>query len=293
MRSFRRHAFSVVMTLIVAIGFAAAYLPLFGQQSSAPNSGSSAQNSKQAQENGRAMATRRFLGLGKLPDEKAAAAGAPIFAQNCSFCHGPDARGAQGPDLLTSQLVLDDNAGDTIGPVIQNGRPGLGMPSFASLTKEQRYDVAEWLHQQVELEANRGTYHVLNIVTGSPQAGEQLFNGPGKCSTCHSATGDLAHIGSKLSPQQIQQELLYPRINDKKLTVTMPNGTKMTGTLVHLDDFNVEFLDAQGDYHSIPMSKGVKVSLDADEKLAFHRELLNTITDAEMHDLTAYLVSLK
>jgi cytochrome c oxidase cbb3-type subunit 3 len=275
----------------MSVCFAACTL-LFGQQSAAPNSTGGATKG-QGQEGGRAMATRRFLGLGKLPDAKAAAAGAPIFAQNCSFCHGPDARGAQGPDLLTSQLVLDDNAGDKIGAVIQNGRPGLGMPSFASLTKEQRYDIAEWLHEQVELEANRGTYHVLNIVTGNPQAGEQIFNGSGKCSACHSATGDLAHIGSKLSPQQIQQELLYPRINDKELTVTLPDGTKMTGTLVHLDDFNVEFVDAQGDYHSIAMSKGVKVDLDAQHKLAFHRELLDTITNAEMHDLTAYLVSLK
>jgi cytochrome c oxidase cbb3-type subunit III len=291
MQSLRRHAFLPATGLLTAVTFLAAYTALFGQQSSAPSSGSAEQT--QLKESRRALATRRFLGLGKLPNPKAAAAGGKIFAQNCSFCHGPDARGAEGPDLLTSEIVLDDNAGEKIGPVIQHGRPGHGMPAFASLTKQQRYDIAEFLHEEVEEEANRGTYRVLNIVTGNPRAGEQFFNGAGRCNTCHSVTGDLAHIGSKLSPVEIQQGLLYPRIRDRKVTVTLPNGTKMTGTLIHLDDFNIVFQDAKGDHHSIAMSEGVKIDLDSDDKLAFHREMLGRYTDAEMHDLTAYLVSLK
>lgn len=293
MRSLRRHVALAATVLLAAVTFLAAYTPLLGLQGSAPSSGSAAQTRAQLKESRRALATRKFLGLGNLPNPKAAAAGGKIFGQNCSFCHGPEARGAEGPDLLTSEIVLDDNAGEKIGPVIQHGRPGQGMPAFASLTKEQRYDIAEFLHEQVEREANRGTYRVLNIVTGNPQAGEQFFKGAGRCNTCHSVTGDLAHIGSNLSPVEIQQDLLYPRIQDRKVTVTLPNGTKMTGTLTHLDDFNIVFQDAQGDYHSIAMSKGVKVDLDADDKLAFHREMLGKYTDAEMHDLTAYLVSLK
>ena len=294
MRSIRLHAILAATGLFAGMTFLAACTPLFGQQGSAPSSSSAAQTSAQLKENRRALATRRFLGLGKLPNPKAAAAGAKIYAQkNCSFCHGPDARGAEGPDLLRSEIVLDDNAGEKIGPVIQHGRPGKGMPASASLTKEQRYDIAEFLHEQVELGANRGTYKILNIVTGNPQAGEQFFNGAGRCNTCHSVTGDLAHIGSRLSPVEIQQDLLYPRIQDRKVTVSLPNATKIAGTLIHLDDFNIVFQDVKGDYHSIAMSKGVKVDLDADEKLAFHREMLGNYTNAEMHDLTAYLVSLK
>ncbi len=292
-RSLSRHVFLFATGLLAAVTFLAAHRPLFGQQGSAPNSPSAAQTPAQLKESRRALATRRFLGLGKLPNPKAAAAGAKIFAQSCSFCHGPDARGAEGPDLLTSEIVLDDNAGEKIGPVIQHGRLRQGMPAFASLTKEQRYDIAEFLHEQVELEANRGTYKVLNIVNGNPHAGEQFFNGAGRCRTCHSVTGDLAHIGSKLSPVEIQQDLLYPRIQDRKVTVTLPDGTKMAGTLIHFDDFNLVFQDARGDYHSIAMSKGVKVDLDAEDKLAFHREMLGKFTDSEMHNLTAYLVSLK
>lgn len=293
MLSLRRHSFLVATALFAAVTFPSAFTPLFGQQGSAPGSGSAAQKATQLHENRRALATRRFLGLGKLPNPKAAAAGGKIFAQNCSFCHGHDARGAEGPDLLTSEIVLDDEASEKIGPVIQHGRPGKGMPAFVSLTKAQRYDIAEFLHERVELAANRGTYKVLNIVTGNPQAGEQFFNGAGRCTTCHSVTGDLAHIGSKHSPVEIQQDFLYPRIHDRTVTVTLPDGTKMAGTLIHLDDFNIVFRGAQGDNHSIAMSKGVKVDLEADDRLAFHREMLGKYTNAEMHDLTAYLVGLK
>jgi cytochrome c oxidase cbb3-type subunit III len=293
MRLVRRDVSLAAAMLFAAVTFVAAYAPLPGQQGPTPGSGSAAQARSQLKESGNALATRRFLGLGKLPNPKAAAAGAKIFAQNCSFCHGRQARGADGPDLLTSEIVLDDNAGEKIGPVIQHGRPGQGMPAFVSLTKEQRYDIAEFLHEQVELEANRGTYQILNIVTGNPRAGKQFFDGAGRCNTCHSVTGDLAHIGSKLSPVEIQRNLLYPRTHDQKVTVTFPNGKELAGTLIYLDDFNAVLHDAQGDYHSIAMSQGVKVDLDADDRLAFHREMLGKYTDAEMHDLTAYLVSLK
>ncbi len=141
---------------------------------------------------------------------KMAAEGAKIFGPTCGFCHGTDARGGEGPDLLRSPVVLDDNQGELIGPTVHNGRPSKGMPAFPSVTDEQVREIAEYLHLQVELAANRGTYRVLNVVTGDAKAGENYFNGEGKCNTCHSVTGDLAHIGSKMNPPDLQQAFLYP-----------------------------------------------------------------------------------
>jgi sRNA-binding regulator protein Hfq len=154
----------------------------------------------------------------------------------------------------------------------------------------------------VELTANRGTYKLLNIVVGDPKAGEAYFNGPGKCNTCHSATGDLAHIGSKLEPGDLQQTFLYPgsraygfgpaETNEQqKVTVTLASGQVLSGALKHLDDFNVSLYDASGNFHSIARSKNIKVELE--DKLAAHRELLDKYTDADVHNLTAYLVTLK
>ena len=249
----------------------------------------------QEQEDSRAIRTREFLGLGRMPDAKMAAEGGKIFGPTCGFCHGTDARGGSAPDLLRSGVVLDDNQGELIGQTVHDGRPAKGMPAFPSLTSEQLRDIAEYLHLQVELAANRGTYKALNVVTGNAKAGEAYFNGTGKCNTCHSVTGDLAHIGSKMKPPDLQQTFLYPGTRQRKsvtrVTVTMADGAKVDGTLVHLDDFYVSLYDAQNSYHSIPLDRGVAVQVE--DKLLFHRQMLDKYTNQEMHDLTAYLVTLQ
>lgn len=173
------------------------------------------------------------------------------------------------------------------------------MPPFPNFTAAQLSDIAEFLHQRVELAANRGTYKLLGVVTGNAQAGEAYFNGAGKCSTCHSITGDLAHIASKIEPGDLQQRMLYPGARGYEpaaprvtnVTVTLPSGKSITGTLHLIDDFNVSLYDANGDYHSYAIGPGVKVEVE--DKLAAHRQLLDQYTDADMHNLVAYLVTLK
>jgi mono/diheme cytochrome c family protein len=246
----------------------------------------------QHQEDSKAVSTRTFLGLGRMPDAKVAAEGAKVFSSTCGFCHGVDARGASGPDLLRSAIVLDDNQGELIGQTVHQGRPAKGMPAFPSLTDEQIHEIAEYLHLQVELAANRGTYKPLNVVTGDAKAGESYFNGAGKCNTCHSVSGDLAHIGAKMSPPDLQQDFLYPaKPATAKVTVTLKDGTQISGTLKHLDDFYVALNDAEGNYHSIALEKGVSVNVE--DKLLTHRQMLDSYTNQQMHDLTAYLVTLK
>lgn len=239
-----------------------------------------------------AQGTHDFLGLGAPPDAAAADRGEKLFATNCSFCHGAKATGGDtGPDLVRSTLVLHDEKGELIGPVVHNGRPNRGMPAFASFSENDLYDLAEFLHMRVELTANRGTYRLLNVLTGDPKAGARYFQA--KCVGCHSASGDLAHVGSKFAPADLQQTFLYPRADHEstKVTVTLASGAAMTGNLKHLDDFYVSFVDQDGAYHAIPLTPGVKVELE--DKLSAHRELLDQYTDTEMHNLTAYLATLK
>lgn len=242
---------------------------------------------------------REFLGLGPPPDAAAAERGAPLFAASCAFCHGPKARGAEGPNLIRSVVVLHDEGGKELGPYLLKGNPEKGMPSFARLTEAQLYDISQFLHLQVELAANRGTYKRLNVVTGDAKKGEAWFNGEGKCNTCHSVTGDLAKIGSKLPPDQIQNRFLWPGgggfgapTRARKATVTLPDGKVVTGTIKRLDDFNVSLYDDAGNFHSWSLEAS-KIKVDVADPLKAHRELLDKYTDEIMHNLTAYLVTLK
>jgi cytochrome c oxidase cbb3-type subunit III len=236
--------------------------------------------------------TREFLGLGPAPDAVAAARGEKLFAPNCGFCHGEKARGGSGPNLVRSTLVLHDEKGELVGPAVSKGFPDKGMPAFPNFTAAELADIAQFLHLQVELVANRGTYKRLNVVTGNAAAGEAYFNNA--CKSCHSATGDLAHIGSRYEPDQLQNRIVWPAGgrggNRQKVTVTPTGAQPIVGTLRRVDDFNVSITDAAGNYRSWPRDK-VKVELE--DRLAGHRLLLEKFTDSDMHNLTAYLVTLK
>jgi len=238
--------------------------------------------------------TREFLGLGPAPDAAAAARGEKLYTPNCGFCHGEKARGAGGPNLIRSAVVLDDEKGERIGPTIRQGRPDQGMPAFPNFTDVELNDIAQFLHLQVELVANRGLYKRLDIVTGSRDAGEAYFNGTGGCKSCHSPTGDLAHIASRYPPDQLQGRFIWPAggrgSRSQKVTVTLPNGQTVTGSLRRLDDFDVSITDSAGNYRSWPRQQ---VKVDIEDRLAAHRRLLDQYTDKDMHDLTAYLVTLK
>ena len=137
--------------------------------------------------------------------------GAKVFAKYCAGCHGALARGGAGaPNLVRSLLVLDDEKGLLIAPVIREGRPDKGMPKLG-LSEPQISDIVAWLHVQTYVAGHRGTYTFGNVVTGDAQKGKAYFNTTGKCSTCHSVTGDLAGIGSRYEPLSLQSRWLQPR----------------------------------------------------------------------------------
>lgn len=240
--------------------------------------------------------TREFLGLGKAPDPVAAERGSLLYRRNCAFCHGAKATGAEGPDLVRSGLVLHDDDGNEIGTLLLKGRAERGMPAFPSFGKDEIRDISAFLHQRVELAANRGTYNLQDIVTGNAAAGKEYFNGKGKCSQCHSPSGDLSHIGSKYQPPDLQAAFLYPAAvsrgaRSEKATVTLPSGEKLTGTLAAIDDFELTLIDEDGKYHFWPRSGDLK--LEISDPLRQHRELLAHYTNADMHNLLSYLVTLK
>lgn len=271
-------AFTVLLT--------AAALPAIAQDDIPPAAGRGGRGGRGG--------TREFLGLGPAPDAAAASRGEKLYAANCAFCHGEKARGAAGPNLVRSPLVLHDEKGELIGLAVAGGFPDKGMPAFPNFAEGQLHDIAQYLHMQVELVANRGTYKRLNVVTGDAKAGEAYFNGAGGCNACHSVTGDLAHIGGRYQPDQLQTRFIWPGgrggARGQKVTVTLPSGESVTGTLKAQDDINVSIYDAAGNYRSWPR-EGIKIEME--DRLAGHRKLLAKYTDADMHNLTAYLVSLK
>lgn len=240
-------------------------------------------------------------------DPEAIARGKTLYGVACAFCHGSDARGGEtGPNLLRSQLVLNDQDGELIIPVVQNGRPDKGMPKV-DMTAAQVKDIATFVHS-----FKVGGYDVSrmvppSILVGDAKAGQTYF--AATCASCHSTTGDLKGFGAKFpDPKALQQTWLMPgaarggfgapsgpslvNVPPTTVTVTLASGEKVEGRLGRIDDFIVTLTTADGVFRSI-RRVGDTPTVTVNDPLAPHKALLPKYTDKDIHDLTAYLVTVK
>jgi mono/diheme cytochrome c family protein len=245
-------------------------------------------------------------------DPAAEARGRTVYIAECVTCHGAKARGSRddapeisrGPDLVRSLVVLHDRYGTALAPFLVKGHPMQSGKPSASLSKPQVGDLSHFLHAMVEETLRSGPYRQpVNILTGNANAGQAFFNGAGRCGSCHSPTGDLAHIAARYDPVALQQKLVFPRTasfgrggraavaQPVTVTVTPPTGAAVTGTLVHLDDFNVSLRDPSGAYRSWKRTPNLNVVKK--DPYAAHIELLNVYSDKNIHDVLAYLETMK
>jgi cytochrome c oxidase cbb3-type subunit III len=224
--------------------------------------------------------------------------GGALFRQDCSFCHGRDATGGEsGPDLTRSKLVAADVDGDKIGPIVRNGRPDKGMPPFAR-SDEQIAGLVAFIHTQLQNAQSPGGRKAggrkgvdpEDLQTGNADAGKKYFNGAGGCANCHSPSGDLAGIASRFKGLELEERMLYPRRPKSTVTVTLSTGQEISGTLAYLDEFTVGLTNADGIYQSW-RTRDVKYKVNAPAEA--HVDLFGKYTDADVHNLMAYLQTLR
>lgn len=257
-----------------------------------------------------AQSTQPLAGAQAYPAEQIAR-GQALFVAQCGFCHGREATGGQaGPDLTESALVAADVRGDRIGAVVRGGRAERGMPALA-LSEQDLAAVVAYVHSQKDkLDAQPGRRRRVSdedLLSGgaSAEAGRAYFNGAGGCGKCHSATGDLAGIASRFRGLALLQQMLSPKRSATPLpgapagpakelpvrvTVTLPTGTVVTGGLAYRDEFTIALTDADGWYHSWPTDR---VKFTVTDPLLGHVALLSKYTDADMHNVYAYLMTLR
>jgi cytochrome c oxidase cbb3-type subunit 3 len=224
-------------------------------------------------------------------------AGATLFASQCGFCHGRDAAGGEGgTDLTRSDLVVQDVRGDRIGPLVRSGRTDKGMPAF-TLSQQDLTAIVAFIHdQQTQAQNNLGgrrSVDLADLQTGNADAGQKYF--AASCTGCHSATGDLAGIASRLRGLPLLQRMLYPSGGrggaQASAVVTLPGGGTVAGTLAYRDEFVIALTDADGWHRSWPITQVTRVAVD--DPLEAHVAQLGKYTDADMHNVLAYLQTLR
>jgi mono/diheme cytochrome c family protein len=228
--------------------------------------------------------------------------GKQVFSVNCGFCHGSGARGGEGgPNLLRSPIVLNDQHGELIGAIVSNGRIDKGMPKF-NLPIDSIADIAAYLHS-IDVGASSASFDPKKVLVGNAAAGKAFFNGPGQCKECHSVHRDLAGIGSKYDAPHLQDMIFTgggtgifgePTPTAPPITVklVMPSGETIAGHLVELDDFDVTLIDVAGDRRTIRRD-GDTPKVEIDNPLGAHRDWVRRWEDKDLHNVTAYLATLK
>lgn len=252
-------------------------------------------------------------------DQAAAERGRTVYSAECITCHGSTARGTDtAPSLIRSYVILTDRLGSQLGPFLKKGHSTQSGKPSASLTDGQVGDLMHFLRDMLN-STLRGSreFDVKDILTGDPKAGEAYFNGEGKCTTCHSVTGDLAAIATRIPvPVDLQQRMVFPSGRGGgrggraggggggaaggppapsrtavTVTITATTGAPITGVLVEQDDFYVTYRDDQGVTRTLRKTPALKVVTT--DPLQFHRDLLDRISDKNIHDVVAYLETLK
>ena len=245
--------------------------------------------------------------------------GSALYGINCRLCHGADLRGGDmgGINLLRSQLVLADQDGELIHPVVTQGRNNPGMPAMPPipLSLDEVKSIAAYIRSVLARSPGQGGPPPgdpveLNIVVGDAAAGQKYF--AANCASCHSPTGDLANLATRYpEPMQLQNTWVSGVVGGgggrgrggpppaaartpKPVTavVTLADGQRFEGRLERIDDFIVVLTDADG-YPRTFRRTGAVPKIDINDPLEGHKRLLVKYTDKDMHDVTAYLVTLK
>jgi cytochrome c oxidase cbb3-type subunit 3 len=250
--------------------------------------------------------------------------GRALWASHCIDCHGAQARGSDtGPNIIRTKTANYDRsapqAGSVLGPFLKAGHPTQSKKPSASFTDADIADLANFLRQRIN-DTMRGSpvFTVGDIVTGDKKAGEAYFNGEGGCATCHNASQNtLAGIATRIPvPVDLQQRMLFPGTagrgrggrarggpppagapapaadrNAVRVSVASAGGTPLSGVLVEESDFYVTLREADGTVRTVRRAPGMKVTKTT--PLQAHIDLLDRITDAQLHDVVAYLETLK
>jgi cytochrome c oxidase cbb3-type subunit 3 len=220
-----------------------------------------------------------------------------------------------GPNLLRSQILLTDQHGENIVPVIRDGRQGAvgTMPAF-HLPEEDMLAIAEYIHSVLGQAGRQGrppgseTLPELNVIVGDAAAGQRYFEKV--CSRCHAPAGNLRGVASRVADARALQDLWVsgglsgrggrgggggrgePEPSRVQVTVTAPGSAPVAGRLVRIDDFVVSIQTEDGARRTFRRD-GANPKVDIDDPLEPHRRLVLELTDRDMHDVTAFLATLK
>ena len=238
--------------------------------------------------------------------------GKTLYDVDCQKCHGADLRGnlQGGTSLLRSQVVLSDQDGELMQPIIAGSLRNSGMPAL-DMNAADLKALATYIHSVVATERGQGAppapgVEAPSALVGDATSGKTYFTA--KCGSCHSATGDLQGYGTKYPDAKAAQNRWVsgggggrggrggvsatPDPRTVMAIVTLPSGETVQGPLVIVDDFLVSLSQPDGIIRTFRRDGDVP-KVEIKDPMQGHKTLLDMLKNKDMHDVTAYLESLR
>lgn len=215
-----------------------------------------------------------------------------MFRTNCAFCHGANAEGGRGPNLVAAPLHNGDADAD-IARVVRKGVPGSTMPAFTDMQDDEMAALIGFL-RDLQKGAVRKT-----AVPGDAKLGRTVYAKNG-CGGCHRVGGegsvygpDLSRIGGARSYEYLRDSIVHPSADVPEeyegVTVVRKDGRRVTGIRVNEDTFTIQLRTAAQGFASF--SKG-----DLREVVYEKKSLMpayERMSEADLADLLAYLSTLR
>ena len=224
--------------------------------------------------------------------------GARRYVQFCAGCHGVDGKGTDKASTLAANPELMNLSDTELIRIVRDGTPN-GMPPFAQIGDANIVAVIHYLHSLQEADVSGGP-GPSDSTTGDAAAGEDLFFGKARCSTCHMMRGKGGFIAGNLttyarnrSANAILQTIIAPDSpllpSSQVINVTTKTGQTLTGVLRNEDNFNLVLQTEDGRYHFLTRDKLTSISY-TDHSL-MPQDYGSRLTSKNLYDIVSFLIA--
>jgi putative heme-binding domain-containing protein len=217
--------------------------------------------------------------------------GSRLYAAQCTLCHGPLGDGVSGINLRQQRFrrPLSD---DQLRQVVTTGVPNTGMPPF-KLQPRELDGIVAFIRAGFDVSGSA-------VKIGDAARGRQVYDRAG-CASCHRIDGvgprvapDLSDIGSIRQPSAIQRSLLTPSLGtmpiNRPIRIVTRKGETIQGRRLNEDTVSVQIIDDKERLRSIDKAD---ITMTEISKSSPMPSVSGKLSDTEISDLVAYLLSLK
>jgi putative heme-binding domain-containing protein len=222
------------------------------------------------------------------------ASGSKIYSQYCVPCHGISGTSVGGIDLHHG-LLPRASTDAALRSVIATGFPQAGMPAF-HLTDDEVRTLIAFIRAGDDPAAAGAA-----VKLGDVAKGRAIFEGKGKCLSCHRvglqgafSGPDLTDVGRTRVPSSLQRSVLDPtqsmRPINRPVRAVTRDGQTITGRRLNEDTYTVQVITDDGRLVGLVKSELKGWSVGTASPMPSYKD---TLSADELSDLVAYLVSLK